>query len=68
MKTANVTHLWFNGWPEFGVPEEEEVLKSFEQIAEEVTNLLCTDENQGKPLIHCRAGQGRSGTLLAIAS
>ena len=66
-----MTHLWFNGWPEFGVPKKEEALKSFEKMADEVTNLLCTneaDQGQGKPLIHCRAGVGRSGTLLAIAS
>ena len=68
MKTANLTHLWFNGWPEFGVPKKEEALKSFEQIIEEATNLLCADEDQGKPLIHCRSGYGRSGTFLALAS
>ena len=33
-----------------------------------LVELVCDDTTTGKPLIHCRAGQGRSGSLLACLS
>ena len=68
VKKSNVTHLWFNGWPDFGVPKSKEALGAFNKMADVLTDLVCTDGSNKKPLIHCRAGQGRSGTLLACVS
>ena len=68
VKKSNVTHYWFNGWPDFGVPRTKEALEAFNTMADALTEVVCTDGSSKKPLIHCRAGQGRSGTLLACVS
>ena len=67
-KPQNVTHLWFTGWPDFGIPEGEDDIASFGQMASILADFVCDDEQQGRPLIHCRAGWGRSGTLTTITS
>ena len=65
---ANVTILWFSGWPEFGVPTTDDGLRAIKLMTDMLVTLVCNDESDAKPLIHCRAGQGRTGTLLAIVS
>ena len=65
LESQDVTHYRFNGWPEFGLPVDHS-LKSFMKLVEIVSDLICDDDVEWKPMIHCRAGQGRSGTLLAL--
>ncbi len=40
----------------------------FDQMSNVLVDVLCDDNQGGKPLIHCRAGIGRSGTLVTIVS
>ncbi|KAJ3074136.1 hypothetical protein HK102_005871 [Quaeritorhiza haematococci] len=58
-----VTQIHYQGWPDFGVPDDPEeflqVLKAVRQYAPESTI-------QSPWITHCSAGVGRSGTFLAI--
>ena len=65
---ANVTLLWYSGWPEFDVPTTEEGLRAVKLMTDMLVTLVCNNKSDAKPLIHCRAGQGRTGTLLTIVS
>eukprot|EP00118_Oscarella_pearsei_P015500 m.140176 g.140176 ORF g.140176 m.140176 type:complete len:960 (+) comp38296_c0_seq1:140-3019(+) len=56
-----VIHHWFTAWPDFGVPEDvSQVINYLEDIREDLK------EVKGPVIVHCSAGIGRSGCLLAI--
>ncbi|XP_033177215.1 tyrosine-protein phosphatase 10D isoform X2 [Bombus impatiens] len=60
-KKRNITHLHFKQWPDHDVPEDFEPIIHFCQIVHRnVTG------NKGYIVIHCSAGIGRTGTLIAI--
>lgn len=55
-----VLHLYYTGWPDFGVPECEDVHSILD-----ILKSVWTDRS--KPLVcHCSAGIGRTGTWAAI--
>lgn len=55
-----VRHIWIRGWPDFGVPEEEDCNLS-------VVKWLGEDKFDKKyNIVHCSAGVGRSGTFIAL--
>lgn len=53
-----VVQLHFTGWPDQGVPKSP---ATFFRLIDEIEEL-----NQDKLLIHCSAGVGRTGTLVAF--
>ncbi|GLV35403.1 Protein tyrosine phosphatase 52F [Carabus blaptoides fortunei] len=56
-----IIHLQFNLWPDFDVPDDVSKMIEFHETVKEI--------NMKKPsliLIHCSAGVGRTGTLIAI--
>lgn len=56
-----VKHFHFVAWPDHGVPSE---LESLDRFVED----LQTEEENGKPVVvHCSAGVGRTGTLIALS-
>ena len=60
----NVYHITFLKWDDFGIPKKKDFFKLLEFI-----NLLNYSKNKnifGKIVIHCRAGVGRTGTLIFI--
>ena len=63
-----VTHNWFRGWPDFGVPEDKDEIEGFTELIKRFDSFVSNDAETGRSLIHCRAGWGRSGTLLTIIS
>ncbi|GJJ13141.1 hypothetical protein Clacol_007391 [Clathrus columnatus] len=69
-----VTHLLYTGWPDFGVPDENESILNFVRLVERVNNrhldaIANHDPNDSPPiLIHCSAGVGRTGSLIALFS
>jgi len=62
-ETKDVWHLFFSGWPDFAIPENEDRAALLDLLK------LSTDKNK-KPsnprIIHCSAGVGRSGTFIAL--
>ncbi|XP_037086174.1 tyrosine-protein phosphatase non-receptor type 7-like [Pollicipes pollicipes] len=55
-----VTHLWYSGWPERGVPSD---LDSMVQFIQEARRAMKT--NIGPTVVHCSPGTGRTGVMLA---
>nr|XP_034171362.1 tyrosine-protein phosphatase 10D [Osmia lignaria]XP_034171370.1 tyrosine-protein phosphatase 10D [Osmia lignaria]XP_034171380.1 tyrosine-protein phosphatase 10D [Osmia lignaria] len=60
-KKRNITHLHFKEWPDHDVPEGFDSMINFCQIVRR--NVLA---NKGYIVVHCSAGIGRTGTLIAI--
>ena len=50
------------------MPKQETDVNAFQQLTSAVAEFVLNDQQQGRALIHCRAGWGRSGTLLTIIS
>ncbi|XP_078093452.1 receptor-type tyrosine-protein phosphatase H-like isoform X1 [Mustelus asterias] len=57
-----VTHFHFTAWPDHGVPKTTDKLLAFHQLIRDRLNR----NQQGPPVIHCSAGVGRTGTLIAL--
>ncbi|KZC11346.1 60S ribosomal protein L10a [Dufourea novaeangliae] len=60
-KKRYIIHLHFKDWPDHDVPEDFDPMIHFCQIIRR--NVLA---NKGYVIIHCSAGIGRTGTLIAI--
>jgi len=62
-ETKDVWHFLFSGWPDFAVPEHDDLAALLEL-------LKLSAEKNGSPsnprTIHCSAGVGRSGTFVAL--
>jgi len=64
-ETLKVLHIHYVDWPDFGVPENpHSIIKVIEEIDSfvEVSHASST----APVVVHCSAGIGRTGTLLAI--
>jgi len=61
-KARTVWHFWYRGWPDFGVPAEED-LETFLELMR-----LSREHSspKGPRVIHCSAGVGRTGTFIAL--
>ncbi|XP_059482011.1 receptor-type tyrosine-protein phosphatase beta-like isoform X2 [Neocloeon triangulifer] len=62
MILKNVIQLHFKEWPDFGCPETTDLLLSFCRTVRELANA----NSDGLVLVHCSAGVGRTGTLIAV--
>eukprot|EP00040_Diaphanoeca_grandis_P022485 m.120842 g.120842 ORF g.120842 m.120842 type:complete len:982 (+) comp28833_c0_seq3:239-3184(+) len=54
-------HYWFDSWPDHGVPERTEPLIAMVKAAR-----TYTEGSKSPWLVHCSAGIGRSGTVVAV--
>ncbi|XP_067875836.1 receptor-type tyrosine-protein phosphatase H-like [Heterodontus francisci] len=61
-ETRSVSHFHFTVWPDHGVPKTTEKLLAFRQLIRDHLN----KKPRGLPIIHCSAGVGRTGTLIAL--
>uniref|UniRef100_UPI00398EAA5C receptor-type tyrosine-protein phosphatase H n=1 Tax=Pristiophorus japonicus TaxID=55135 RepID=UPI00398EAA5C len=61
-ETRSVSHFHFTAWPDHGVPETTEKLIEFRCLIREHLNR----NPVGPPVVHCSAGVGRTGTLIAL--
>ncbi|KAJ8417060.1 hypothetical protein AAFF_G00282870, partial [Aldrovandia affinis] len=62
-ETRSVRHFHFTAWPDHGVPETTELLIDFRHLVREHMGQF----SQNSPtVVHCSAGVGRTGTLIAI--
>lgn len=66
-KSRTITHIWVQSWPDFGVPTTRGGL------ADPIDTLALIDyvraqrePGTGPVLVHCSAGVGRTGTVIAI--
>ena len=60
--TKTVTHLWFRVWPDKDVPK----LNDFIKLLERFNELKKKSPDTFKPLVHCSAGVGRTGTFIVL--
>ncbi|XP_029156129.1 tyrosine-protein phosphatase 10D isoform X2 [Nylanderia fulva] len=60
-KKRNITHLHFKDWPDHDVPEDFDAMINFCQIMRRNIS-----SNKDYIVVHCSAGIGRTGTLIAI--
>ncbi|KAM9560540.1 receptor-type tyrosine-protein phosphatase H-like isoform 1-T1 [Salvelinus alpinus] len=58
-----VKHFHFTAWPDHGVPEGTEALIQFRGL---VRQHIESQENSGPTVVHCSAGVGRTGTIIAL--
>ena len=56
-----LTHMWFKGWPDHGVPKDK---KQFINFIKEVYKDI--KAKGGTTLIHCSAGIGRTGVVYLV--
>ncbi|PNF39793.1 hypothetical protein B7P43_G03502 [Cryptotermes secundus] len=61
-KKRKLSHLHFREWPDFGVPQSTDIMIHFCQTMRH--HMLAAE--QGLILVHCSAGVGRTGTLIAV--
>lgn len=60
-----VTHLWYLGWPEQGVPSEANSLIAFLIEARSQMKTQAGSAPSGPAVVHCSPGTGRTGTVIA---
>ncbi|XP_052344120.1 receptor-type tyrosine-protein phosphatase H [Oncorhynchus keta] len=58
-----VKHFHFTAWPDHGVPEGTEALIQFRGL---VRQHIESQKNSGPTVVHCSAGVGRTGTIIAL--
>ncbi|XP_063232738.1 phosphatidylinositol phosphatase PTPRQ-like [Bacillus rossius redtenbacheri] len=60
-RKKSVKHLHFREWPDFGCPDNTDVMLEFCQVGRQNT------ESRDCPtVVHCSAGVGRTGTYIAV--
>eukprot|EP00117_Sycon_ciliatum_P015954 scpid23947/ scgid15590/ Receptor-type tyrosine-protein phosphatase R; Ch-1PTPase; NC-PTPCOM1; Protein-tyrosine phosphatase PCPTP1 len=59
-ETRVVRHFWFKAWPDFGIPLYTDQVLSF------IDTVMDANVDDAPVIIHCSAGIGRTGTLIAI--
>lgn len=62
-ETRNLWQLHYREWPDHGCPDGEKQLLNMLEVMETIHN----EHSEGAPvLVHCSAGVGRTGTIIAI--
>nr|XP_054105286.1 receptor-type tyrosine-protein phosphatase H isoform X1 [Callithrix jacchus] len=62
-KTLSVRQFHFLAWPDHGVPSSPDTLLAFWRM---LRQWLDQTMEGGPPIVHCSAGVGRTGTLIAL--
>ncbi|XP_017748083.1 PREDICTED: receptor-type tyrosine-protein phosphatase H isoform X2 [Rhinopithecus bieti] len=62
-KTLSVRQFHYQAWPDHGVPSSPDILLAFWRM---LRQWLDQTTEGGPPIVHCSAGVGRTGTLIAL--
>uniref|UniRef100_G3R107 Receptor-type tyrosine-protein phosphatase H n=1 Tax=Gorilla gorilla gorilla TaxID=9595 RepID=G3R107_GORGO len=62
-KTLSVRQFHYQAWPDHGVPSSPDILLAFWRM---LRQWLDQTMEGGPPIVHCSAGVGRTGTLIAL--
>ncbi|XP_051538698.1 receptor-type tyrosine-protein phosphatase H-like [Myxocyprinus asiaticus] len=62
-ETRMLRHCHFTAWPDHGVPLSTEELIQFREL---VRQRIESSSSAGPTVVHCSAGVGRTGTLIAL--
>ncbi|XP_053512741.1 receptor-type tyrosine-protein phosphatase H [Artibeus jamaicensis] len=62
-KTLSVRQFHYVAWPDHGVPHTPDPLLAFRKV---LRQWLDQNPGGGPPIVHCSAGVGRTGTLIAL--
>ncbi|CAK6437479.1 unnamed protein product [Pipistrellus nathusii] len=62
-KTLSVRQFHYMAWPDHGVPHSPDPLLAFWKV---LRQWLDNTPGGGPPIVHCSAGVGRTGTLIAL--
>uniref|UniRef100_A0A2K6EC73 Receptor-type tyrosine-protein phosphatase H n=1 Tax=Macaca nemestrina TaxID=9545 RepID=A0A2K6EC73_MACNE len=62
-KTLSVRQFHYQAWPDHGVPSSPDILLAFWRM---LRQWLDQTTEGGPPIVHCSAGVGRTGTLIAV--
>ncbi|XP_058874150.1 receptor-type tyrosine-protein phosphatase H-like isoform X2 [Acipenser ruthenus] len=65
LESRTVRQFHFTAWPDHGVPHNTATLIQFRAL---VRKFLDNRERNGPAIVHCSAGVGRTGTLIALDS
>uniref|UniRef100_A0A8C4RMK2 Uncharacterized protein n=1 Tax=Erpetoichthys calabaricus TaxID=27687 RepID=A0A8C4RMK2_ERPCA len=58
-----IKHFHFTAWPDHGVPENADLLIRFRNLVREHID---QSQRNSPTVVHCSAGVGRTGTLIAL--
>lgn len=64
-ETRKCIHLQYSTWQDFGTPDVEDY-PLIDQILAEVEAFEKTKDERKKIIVHCSAGIGRTGSLIAV--
>ncbi|GAB1291493.1 Receptor-type tyrosine-protein phosphatase H [Apodemus speciosus] len=62
-QTLTVRQFHYSAWPDHGVPYSPDSLLAFQKV---LRQWLDQTMDGGPPIVHCSAGVGRTGTLIAL--
>lgn len=60
-----VIHYNYLTWQDFGVPDEPE-FEVLDDLINRITKIDSNEKDKSKIIVHCSAGIGRTGTLIAL--
>jgi len=66
-QSKTVWHMLFGGWPDYSIPEGEDINGLVRLVDFSASKNPFLDENKTAPrIVHCSAGVGRTGTFIAL--
>jgi protein-tyrosine phosphatase len=66
-ETKTVWHMLFGGWPDYSIPEGEDINGLVRLVDFSASkNPTTTTPNPSPRIVHCSAGVGRTGTFIAL--
>ncbi|CAG2227272.1 unnamed protein product [Mytilus edulis] len=65
-RERNIHHFHFIQWPDQGVPDSINLVNFYRKVVREQHDQCGQHDQSGPMVVHCSAGVGRTGTLIAV--